>query len=184
MLTKYPNTQWSYYTSLRFSISRLKTRADITQEDTDPTDLSLPATLFSTESEKGSREVHELSTPNFTTIRTLQKFVFMTALENTLATEIAYKKIHLMTEDFCFHFVLGSGQFCLARKTPVFCTADFSRQIEKPATKTLPYDQAGNVLWNLCFSTKNRSAGVKQNYLSSNNINHKTKNVISICLLV
>lgn len=98
------------------------------------------------QSEKGSREVHELNIPNFTTIRTLPKFVFMTALENTLATEITYKKMHPMTQEFCFHSVICSGQFYLALKTPVFCTADSSAQIEKPATKTLPYDQAGNVL--------------------------------------
>lgn len=157
MLAKYPNTQWSYYTSLHFLILSLKTRVDIIQGERDPRDLSLPATLFPTESEKGSGGVHELNTPNFTTIRTLQKFVFMTALENTLATEITYKKMHPMTQDFCFHSVLCSGQFYLAHKTPVFYTADSSAQIEKPATKILPYDQAGNVLWNLRFSTKKQT---------------------------
>lgn len=86
-----------------------------------------------------------------------------------------------MTQDFCFHFILCSGQFYLAQKTPVSCTADSSTQIEKPATKILPYD---NVLWNLCFSTKSRPSCVKQNYFSSNNITYSTKNVISICLPV
>lgn len=57
----------------------------------------------------------------------------MTALENTLATKITHKKMHPMTQDSSFHFVLCSGQLYLAHKIPVFYTADSSTQIEKPA---------------------------------------------------
>lgn len=109
-----PNTQWSYYTSLHFSISSLKTRAHIIQGDTDPKDLSLPATLFSYRVWEREQRSPLTQYSKFHNHQDIAEVCVYACTGKYIATEITYKKMHPMTEDFCFHFVLCSGQYYLA----------------------------------------------------------------------